>query len=385
MKKTILAAAAAAAVAAFAFPASAAEVSVYGAIDTGLVYQNVDVDVAGRDDMSRTKMNSSITAPNRWGIRGSETIGNDLRVGFNLEGQFGSDDGSIVNKRLFQRMSQVWLSSNDYGTLVLGRSGALRSGMGTTGIFGPKTAAFSNSWGDYSVGSKYLMPGSFGGLDNAITYQSPVMNGVQLHLQYSSQMNQVSAKDGMEEFENSSDRNWGVGVTYTSGPLHIAAVLDSILYSNVEADYSDSLMFSAAAAYDFGNWKLFASGAWFDDMKGSSFLGHTGMDSIYGTVGGIDVASYKGYALQIGANVNAGPGVAKFNIGWMDAEADHIYVDGKNVYDTDRLGVTIGYVLPLSKRSNLYAGAGWTRDTSSIHKDANPTACEAMVGVVHLF
>lgn len=151
----------------------AADIQIYGAIDTGLVFQSVDQDRAGSDRTSSLKMNSSVTAPNRWGLRSTEDLGNGLKVGFNLEGQFGSDDGTIVNSRLFQRMSQVWVRSDTYGTLVMGRSGALRSGMGTTGIWGFKVSPFSNSWGEYLVGSKYIMPGVFGGLDNAITWQSP--------------------------------------------------------------------------------------------------------------------------------------------------------------------------------------------------------------------
>lgn len=103
MQKKLTAIAAAALLAPLAV--QAADIQIYGAIDTGLVFQSIDADTAGSDRTSTLKMNSSVSAPNRWGLRSTENLGNGLAVGFNLEGQFGSDDGSMVNSRLFQRMS----------------------------------------------------------------------------------------------------------------------------------------------------------------------------------------------------------------------------------------------------------------------------------------
>ena len=139
--------------------AQAAEVELYGLIDTGLSYQHVDKDVANEDATDQLQMKSSQSIPNRWGMRGSEDLGNGLKVGFMLESQFGSDDGSMTGNRLFQRTAQISLTSS-YGTVVVGRSGSLRSGFGTTGLWGGKVAPFSNSWGDYIAGSKFIMPES---------------------------------------------------------------------------------------------------------------------------------------------------------------------------------------------------------------------------------
>ena len=157
--QTKLSVALAATLAGFALNAQAANVEVYGLIDTGLNYQHVDSDRAGEDDISKFQMKSSQSTPNRWGLRGTEEIGPGLKVGFVLESQFGSDDGTLTSGRLFHRAAQVMLMSDDYGTLVFGRSGMLRSGFGTTGIWGVKVNPFSNSWGDYMIGSKYIMPG----------------------------------------------------------------------------------------------------------------------------------------------------------------------------------------------------------------------------------
>ena len=78
------------AVAGFAPAAHAADVTLYGSIDTGILFQRVDTDRAGEDARNNVKMNSSSHTPNRWGLKGAEDLGNGLAVGFNLEGQLGA-------------------------------------------------------------------------------------------------------------------------------------------------------------------------------------------------------------------------------------------------------------------------------------------------------
>lgn len=394
--QTKLSVALAATLAGFALNAQAANVEVYGLIDTGLNYQHVDSDRAGEDDISKFQMKSSQSTPNRWGLRGTEEIGPGLKVGFVLESQFSSDDGSLMpGNRLFHRAAQVMLMSDDYGTLVFGRSGMLRSGFGTTGIWGVKVNPFSNSWGDYMIGSKYIMPGGFKPGDNTITYQSPVWSGLQLHAQYSNQLDAAGAEDWEEEGKNSTDRQWALGATYTGGPVHVSAVLDSVLYGRTAEtggyDPDDSLSFSLAATYDFGFMKLFASGMYFSDMLASEFQGHGDMKSLTlnaKTEG--NIVSYKGYSLQLGTTVPAFGGTVKANIGWMDASVDHRYTaDAEKFGDTDRIGFALGYVYPLSKKAEIYVGAGVTKDSANT-KDTDgdsvdPIAYEVLSGLLIRF
>lgn len=392
--QTKLSVALAATLAGFALSAQAANVEVYGLIDTGLNYQHVDSDRAGEDNVTKFQMKSSQSTLNRWGLRGTEDLGEGLKVGFVLEGQFNSDDGSLMpGDRLFHRAAQIMLMSDDYGTLVLGRSGMLRSGFGTTGIWGGKVAPFSNSWGDYMVGSKYIMPGGFKPGDNTITYQSPVMSGLQLHAQYSNQLDAAGAADWEEEGKNSTDRQWALGATYTGGPVHVAAVLDSVLYGRTAEtggyDPDDSLSFSLAATYDFGFMKLYASGMYFSDMLASEFQGHNGMKSITTVAADGNIVSFKGYSLQLGTTVPAWGGTVKANLGWMDASVDHRYTDAADKFgDTDRIGFSLGYVYPLSKKAEVYVGAGVTKDSASV-KDGDdtvdPIAYEVLSGLLIRF
>lgn len=306
--QTKLSVALAATLAGFALSAQAANVEVYGLIDTGLNYQHVDADRAGVDDVSKFQMKSSQSTPNRVGLRGTEDLGQGLKVGFVLESQFNSDDGSLMpGNRLFHRAAQIMLMSDDYGTLVLGRSGMLRSGFGTTGIWGGKVA----------YGRAYDKDGNLLGYDP-----------------------------------------------------------------------DDSLSFSLAATYDFGFMKLYASGMYFSDMLAREFQGHNNMISMEGASG----VSYKGYSLQLGTTVPAWGGTVKANVGWMDAKVDHEYLvsDVYEYGDTDRIGFSLGYVYPLSKKAEVYVGAGVTKDSSNAKlkaddSSADPIAYEVVSGLLIRF
>lgn len=364
-----------AAAATMACQSQAAEIELYGLIDMGFDFVSVDADDGtGRSDA--LTMGTSLLAPNRWGMRGTEDLGNGWKAGFNLEGQFAGDTGEMTGGRLFHRTAQVRLGSDTYGTFVFGRSGALRSGFGTTGLWNPKTHPFSNSVGQYASGHKYIMPGGFKAVDNAITWQSPVWAGAQLHLQYSSEINQTNAT-GVEN-KDSANRYWGVGMTYQNGPLHSVAILDSVMYAtNHQTPTPErALAFSLEADYNFGFMTLFASGMYFDDFKGGDFQGRIGDFSDGSSV------PYEGYSLQLGANIPAAGGIVKVNVGWMDAEASD-----NSKWETDRLSFAAGYVYPLSKRTSLYAVAGYLTDTvvNATGEETNPDAYEAVVGIQHRF
>lgn len=180
-----------------------------------------------------------------------------------------------------------------------------------------------------------------------------------------------------------------MGATYTGGPVHVSAVLDSVLYGRTAEtggyDPDDSLSFSLAATYDFGFMKLFASGMYFSDMLASEFQGHGDMQSLKGG----SAVSYKGYSLQLGTTVPAFGGTVKANIGWMDASVDHRYTNDADSYlDTDRIGFALGYVYPLSKKAEIYVGAGITKDSANT-KDgtdsSDPIAYEVLSGLLVRF
>ena len=127
MKKTL---AALAVLGAFAGSAVAADVTLYGLVDYGFNYQHVDADKDGVDAQDSFRMMSSQNSGSRFGLKGTEDLGNGLKVGFVLENGFNADDGALANGgRLFGRESQVYLQGA-FGTLSFGRVGQLVSANG---------------------------------------------------------------------------------------------------------------------------------------------------------------------------------------------------------------------------------------------------------------
>lgn len=74
-------------------------------------------------------MKSGVGSGSRWGLKGTEELGNGLTVGFILEDGFGSDTGSEDSTGvMFNRESSLFLQGN-FGKIALGRMGALNSGQ----------------------------------------------------------------------------------------------------------------------------------------------------------------------------------------------------------------------------------------------------------------
>ncbi len=203
-KKSLIAVAA---LSALAGSAMAADVTIYGRIDTGFRYQNVDYDVAGVDDASSFEMVSGNNTGSRVGIKGSEDLGNGLTVGFVLENGFDADDGSFdSNEDLFGREALLYLEG-DFGKVGFGRMGILNSTAGSFAIgnFTP----WGTGWG--AVGDQSLIFGASIGSrwDNMISYRSPEFAGFQIHAQYSFGANnyQNDAKtETYEEGKTTTDR-----------------------------------------------------------------------------------------------------------------------------------------------------------------------------------
>ena len=90
-----------------------------------------------------------MTAGSRFGLKGTEDLGNGLKIGFVLENGFSSDTGSFTqDNRLFGREAQLNLSGA-FGTVAFGRMGSLASGNGTFGLLG-SMSPFGTSWGQYA-------------------------------------------------------------------------------------------------------------------------------------------------------------------------------------------------------------------------------------------
>ena len=117
-----------------AFSVQAANVTMYGKVDTGLRYQTNEITTgveALNTDEDTFSMENGLNSASRFGVKGTEDLGNGLKVGFQLENGFKSDSGEFkTGGKLFDRQATVSLYS-DFGTLTMGRMGGVGSSAGT--------------------------------------------------------------------------------------------------------------------------------------------------------------------------------------------------------------------------------------------------------------
>jgi len=99
---------------AFAGSVAAAQVQLYGILDTGFAYVHSDMDVTrdglGVDATDSFSMESGMQSASRFGFKGTEELGNGLTVGFVLENQFSGDTtitSSVVKPRFSFREASV--------------------------------------------------------------------------------------------------------------------------------------------------------------------------------------------------------------------------------------------------------------------------------------
>lgn len=396
MKKTL---AAVAVLGAFAGSAIAADVTLYGRIDEGLLYQRVDADQPHQSADNSWGLESGNMTGSRFGIKGSEQISEDLTVSFTLEQGFNPDDGSFGDDdRMFNREASLRVTTA-YGELGFGRMGRILSDAGTYGQRGQ--FILGSSLGGMTGGTEIITDKTSSRLDNMITYKSPTFGGVTVYAQYAGG---DTAKAGSEE-ENTSktDRYYGLvavgqwgalsgmlGVEQTNYKSYVAshssvigetaggeAVYgpnDQKTYDGTDPD--DSVGVEASVAYDFGVVKTSLTGRYFKDANDFNTI----VDSE--SIGKID-----GYGIKVAAAAPVFGGNLQGMLGYMSAEtADTTATNDKEV---DRYTVAVTYDYPLSKRTKLYTAASYTKDDFKDNvdstKDHKPNNTAFMFGMAHYF
>lgn len=374
MKKSL---AALAVLGAFGASAMAANVSLYGVVDTGLMYTYQDTSDASTtyvDGESQLKMKSGINASSRFGLKGEEDLGNGMKVAFTLENQFNNDDGTLKNNRLFHREAAIHLTSQ-YGKLSFGRMGGVGSAAGSYDLVYAIGDSFDG--GDNNV---FGMVAS-DRYDNMITYQTPKFAGLQATVQYSFQEDSVAEKD-LKEGESESNRYASVAVTGEFGALNTVFAYEfenrNMKLANAGAD--DGHTFYLGANYDCGFATTFAMVQYYDGARGgfgADSIGYTNYESELAKVKGID-----GYGFHLGTIVPAAGGDLTVGFYYMDGEADPVDSAAYESGDLTYFGASARYVYPLSKRTSLYTGAGYSRTEL---EDVESDNVQAYFGLTHKF
>lgn len=369
------------AVSAAAFSVQAAQVSLYGSVSTGVLYQN-QASLSGGTENQESKdsftMESGFWGDSIWGITGEEDLGNGWTVGFTLENEFGSDTGEMASEgTIFD--SQAYLRiGNDKVNFAFGNIGGLASAGGDFDLlcaFDPMEA-FVGVAGLGAFASKDYASGNM-----AVVEVTP-MEGFKVSL-----MGNTGDADSNAKWSD-RDHYYGLGVSYENGPLALAAIAEMRKYDRraANADNDASWTFTVAAAYDF------------EVIRPSFVYQHASKTQEFGGEFGASELLENGYAynfdsFMLGATAPLGQGTLRASVQYVKGENDA-------VSDEEGSATILGlaYTYDMSKRTTLYGAAFYSVGGDGLDKDlgANDTEFGLMgradynsvgfgVGLVHTF
>lgn len=382
-KKLIAVAVLGACVAGSAF---AANVDVYGRIDTGLSY--VHYDETGLSDAKDTlSLDSGMSSGNRWGLKGSEDLGNGYQVGFVLESGFDADTGALGAGGIFAREATLRVSG-PFGSIYAGRMGRIGSDAGSVGFYAGSVSPFGSGWGK--------MPGHFAvtanydsRYNNALAYVSPKVGPVTVYAQYT--------MGNATENESGDDRLFSLGAQADFGALQVLGLVEYLNKKSVvgttvydDSQYDDSYTINLGGSYDFSVAKVFLAGQYFKAAPN-----YAGMKANYAEDPRVLNKewrwSFDGFGVNVGATAPIGAGEFLVSAGYGKGDVNYDTKDAK--ISADAYIIQVGYTYPFSKRTNLYAGAGYMQtsmedgitNTDGTTSDKDFKTTQVMFGLLHKF
>ncbi|MGB7484071.1 MAG: porin [Castellaniella sp.] len=336
MKKTLLAAALCVG---FAGVAQAeTSVTLYGILDTGYGYSQVKYDRNNVQSSSTSSgLRDGIFNGSRWGLKGSEDLGDGLRAVFQLEANANLGEGSGTKHSGFARQTFVGLSSDSWGVFTMGRQYNLGNSFThdvNEGVsFGDMDRAFG------AQGSSTRMANSF-------KYVTPGFSGFKAGIAYGNPETTVTRVNGVSASDRSN--HLSTALKYESGPLFVAASYDRASSSLDHAITN----WAIAGAYDFEVVKLHL--AYGQDRYGKLGWANEAKDLYEELIGayslGKDFKS-SNYYVGLSAPVGAGTLVASWSRSSSNLDDGDKWGDAaktQNIYH-------VNYKYPLSKRTSVYA------------------------------
>lgn len=380
-KKLIAVAVLGACVAGSAF---AANVDVYGRIDTGLSY--VHYDETGLSDAKDTlSLDSGMSSGNRWGLKGSEDLGNGYQVGFVLEGGFDADTGALGAGGIFGREATLRVSG-PFGSIYAGRMGRIGSDAGSVGFYAGSVSPFGSGWG--KMAGHFAVTANYDSrYNNALAYVSPKVGPVTVYAQYT--------MGNATENESGDDRLFSLGAQADFGALQVLGLVEYLNKKSVagttvydDSQYDDSYTINLGGSYDFGVAKVFLAGQYFKAAPNYAGMKANYADKI--VEGNEWRYSFDGFGVNVGATAPIGAGEFLVSAGYGKGDLNYNTQDAKR--SADAYIIQVGYTYPFSKRTNLYAGAGYMQTsmedgitTGNTTSDKDFKTTQVMFGLLHKF
>ena len=356
----------------------AADVKLYGAIDTGFTYTNVS-----NSDESSFAMTSGNYAGTRVGLKGTEDLGNGVTVGFILENGFSSDSGELGKAgTLFNRESQIYVKTA-YGTFGGGRVGAFSSASSSLSWYWDMEP-FETGYIDAGIQASQVNVWRLN--SNTLYYVSPTVSGFKLGVQYSL----TGTADKEEAAFSDNDHFINAALRWDGQNARVLLGVEEERFGKAPAnearrDNAYNIKLAGAWQPNGGPATLYAGASWYKNYTKFS-------DSTWDDEGadGVRFNTTSGKRLE-GASVFLG---AKYTIGKTDLLALAQYLDGVNKApvvgqdaDFKRVIGSVGCHYHLSNRTMLYAIGAYAEGSGTFDDldTAMTNRATAHVGMTHFF
>jgi predicted porin len=241
--------------------AAQSSVTLFGVVDNGVEFANHQ---PGNGN-SVTRLSSGNLSGPRWGIRGTEDLGQGLKASYLLDSGFENDTGRLMYAgRLFGRSAYVGLQGA-WGAIYLGRQ--QNPIFDVAGNFDPMVLAPR-----YSI---VIQDSAFvGRSDNAIKYAG-TFGGLGVSAMYSFGADSNTAGGSEVPGANKLGRQYGFNLSYSAGPVSLAAAYDDVntgtLAVNPDARTRRAML---AATYAFSSAaKAYVGYRWANALDGARLPG----------------------------------------------------------------------------------------------------------------
>ncbi len=318
-------------------------VTLYGGVDEGVLVQKNSRSPAS------VRLQSDFHGRSMFGIMGTEDLGNGNSISFVLEQGFNSNDGTIgapsyTTGNGFTRQSTLAING-DWGMFQMGRVDALSFAPYIMSGWIVFTGVGMMSW--EALGANYNR------VNNTITYETPKYNGWQLRLMYGNGM-------------GTDTDQWSHNSHYYGGALMYRGenLRSTLTYENVDWkgwDYGTDGQFSDNVGrgdqntinfgieYDCGIWTPMFAYQWNHKKDGQQ-------SNMFG----------------LSTKVRAGGGTVLAGVRYIWGKNTYEAYSKAHGYSTNKLNawqIDLGYIYPVSKRTELKALAIYTNGHKLWHEE----------------
>ena len=291
----------------------------------------------------------------RFGLRGVESLGGGIDVIFQVESGFNSDvgTGSLASRDTYLGFQGSW------GRFRIGRFHAPYDTIGD--IWGSLPTLTTGVLGTSSIWAQAWTSKATGGFDdrvcNSVRWDSPVMSGFQLQIQYGAAGSQANAQEGTTATQASNSGVWSGGLFYANGPLWIGTAMQ--YNEQIRNRGLNDTAWSIAASYQFPKVKV---GAVYEYLNYDCSVPVAGnATTACNQITGGFKTDLKRNFYGVGVTVDIGPGqlYADYSRGadGTGSAPNTARIGGLAKGDSSAANqYSVTYTYPLSKRASLYGG-----------------------------